>query len=152
MDHSSVESAIPDPVSQFSIFTENKVGRLSDLTRLFTEQGIHIMAITTLDTTDSAILRVVVDDPDSARTLLRVNDISFSESPILAVEIAGEHDIERVLMALLETEMNIHYLYSFVSRPMGRSALAMSIEDMDIAIDILGTRNHKVLSQRDISR
>ncbi len=151
MDHSSVESAIPDPVSQFSIFTENKVGRLSDLTRLFTEQGIHIMAITTLDTTDSAILRVVVDDPDSARTLLRVNNISFSESPILAVEIAGEHDIERVLMALLETEMNIHYLYSFVSRPMGRSALAMSIEDMDIAIDILGGRNHKVLSQRDIS-
>jgi hypothetical protein len=60
--------------------------------------------------------------------------------------------VERVLMALLEIEVNIHYIYSFISRPMGRGALAISIEDLDIAMDILGTRNHKVLSQRDISR
>jgi hypothetical protein len=33
-----------------------------------------------------------------------------------------------------------------------RSVLAMSIEDMDIAIDIFGARNHKVLNQGDISR
>ena len=78
--------------------------------------------------------------------------MSFSESQVLAVEIAGEHDVERVLTTLLETEVNIDYIYSFISRPMGRSALAMSIEDMDIAMDILVARNHKVLSQRDISR
>jgi hypothetical protein len=57
-----------------------------------------------------------------------------------------------VLKALLETEINIHYIYAFLSRPLGRSALAMSIEDMDIAIDILGARSHKVLNQGDISR
>jgi len=152
MEQSSVEVSNQDPVVQFSIFTENKVGRLSDLTRLFARAEIHIMAITTLDTTDSAIVRVVVDDPDEARRLLQENNVSFSESQILAVEIAGEHDVELVLAALLETEINIHYIYSFLSRPLGRSALAMSIEDMDIAIDILGARNHKVLSQRDISR
>ena len=101
---------------------------------------------------DIGILRIVVDDPDAARDLLVSQDYAFSESPILAVEIAGEHDVEGVLMALLEAEVNIHYMYSFISRPMGRSALAMSIEDLDIAMDILGARNHKVLSQRDISR
>jgi hypothetical protein len=152
MEQSSVEVSNQDPVVQFSIFTENKVGRLSDLTRLFAQAEIHIMAITTLDTTDSAIVRVVVDDPDEARRLLQENNVSFSESQILAVEIAGEHDVELVLAALLETEINIHYIYSFLSRPLGRSALAMSIEDMDIAIDILGARNHKVLNQGDISR
>jgi len=152
MDQSQVEISNNDPVIQFSIFTENKVGRLSDLTRLFAQAEIHIMAITTLDTTDSAIVRVVVDDPDAARDLLASNNVAFSESQILAVEIAGERDVELVLMALLETEINIHYIYSFLSRPMGRSALAMSIEDMDIATDILGARNHKVLNQGDISR
>ena len=53
---------------------------------------------------------------------------------------------------MLETEVNIDYIYLFISRLMGRSALVMSIEDMDISMDILGARNHKVLSQRDISR
>jgi len=152
METPTVESTTPDPVCQFSIFTENKVGRLADLTRLFGQKAIHILALNTLDTTDSAILRVIVDDPDKARELLRENGVSFSESQVLAVEIAGEHDVERVLTTLLETEVNIDYIYSFISRPMGRSALAMSIEDMDIAMDILGARNHKVLSQRDISR
>ena len=84
--------------------------------------------------------------------LLLENAVAFSESEVLAVEIAGEHDIDRVLAALLEAEINIHYTYAFVSRPMGKSALAMSIEDIDVAVDILGTRNLRVLSQRDISR
>lgn len=110
------------------------------------------MALTTLDTTDSSITRVVVDDPTAARILFREYGIAFTESEILAVEIAGEHDIERVLAALLEAEINIHYIYSFVSRPGGKSALAMSIEDADIATHILNTRNVKVISQRDISR
>ena len=41
------------------------------------------------------------------------------ESPILALEIAGERDVEGVLMALLETEVNIDYMYSFIIRSMG---------------------------------
>jgi len=122
------------------------------LVRAFSKKSIHILALTTLDTTDIGILRIVVDDPDAARELLVSQRYAFSESPILAVEIAGERDIGGVLMALLEAEVNIHYMYSFISRPMGRSALAMSIEDLDIAMDILRVRKHKVLSQRDISR
>jgi len=152
MDQPSVESTTPDPVTQFSIFTESKVGRLADLIRMFAQNSIHVMALTTLDTTDSAILRVVVDDPDRARALLQEFNLAFSESPIIVVEIAGEHAVEGVLCALLETEINIHYLYSFIARPEGKSALAMSLEDPEIAADILTTRNHRVLSQRDISR
>ena len=152
MDSSSVERSIPDPVKQFSIFTENKVGRLSDLVKLLGRSEIHVLALTTLDTTDSSITRVVVDDPVATRLLFHEHAIAFSESEVLAVEIAGEHDIDRVLSALLEAEINIHYIYSFVSRPMGKSALAMSIEDIDVAVHILNTRNLKVMSQRDISR
>lgn len=152
MDLPSVDSSHRDPICQFSIFMENKVGRLADIFRLLADEHIHVLALTTLDTTDSAITRVVVDDPDRARELLNENRISFSESEILAVEIAGEHDINRVLAALLETEINVHYIYAFVSRPMGKSALAMSIEDMDLAVHILNTRNLKVLCRSDISR
>ena len=148
----SVESTTPDPVSQFSIFTENKVGRLGDLIKLFTNHNIHVQALTTLDTTDSAILRVIVDDPDRTRMLLEEHAISYSESDVLVVEIAGEHDIDSVLAAILEVEVNIHYIYSFLSRPNGRGAVAASIEDMDMASDALKRRNLKVLSQRDISR
>lgn len=152
MEQPAIETSVPDPVKQLSIFMENKVGRLSDIFRLFAEQEIHVMALTTLDTTDCAITRVVVDDPQQAKALLWQNDITFSETEVLAVEIAGEHDINLVLASLLQTEINVHYIYAFVSRPNGRSALAISIEDMELATDILNTRGIRVLSQRDISR
>ncbi|MDQ8179862.1 acetolactate synthase [Pelagicoccus sp. SDUM812005] len=154
MDNPSIETetAVPDPVKQLSIFMENKVGRLSDIFRLFEDSGIHVMALTTLDTTDCAITRVVVDDPQKAKELLWEHDVTFSESEVLAVEIAGEHDMNRVLASLLQTEINIHYIYAFVSRPHGRSALVISIEDTDLAVHILNTHNIRVLSQRDISR
>lgn len=141
-----------DPVKQFSVFTENRVGRLHDLTSLFKAHDVHIMALTVLDTTDCAIDRVIVDDPDKAKELMISNDFPYSECNVLAVEIADESQLSGVLAALLEAEINIHYIYSFIKRPDGRSALAINTEDLDVAAQALASRGFKVLTQGDIAR
>jgi hypothetical protein len=141
-----------DPVKQFSVFTENRVGRLYDLTALLKDNNVHVMAITVLDTTDSAIVRLVVDDPDKARELMINNDFPYTECDVLAIEISDEADLKEVLAALLEAEINIHYVYSFIKRPDGKGALAINAEDTDVATQALGTHGFKVLTQRDISR
>ena len=63
----------PTTGEQF-VFTENRVGRLHDLTSLFRAHNVHIMALTVLDTTDCAIDRLIVDDPEKARELMVSND------------------------------------------------------------------------------
>jgi hypothetical protein len=141
-----------DPVKQFSVFTENRVGRLHDLTSLFKAHNVHIMALTVLDTTDCAIDRVIVDDPDKAKELMISNDFPYSECNVLAVEIADESQLSGVLAALLEAEINIHYVYSFMKRPEGKSALAINTEDLDVAAQALGSRGFRVLTQGDIAR
>ena len=141
-----------DPVKQFSVFAENRVGRLHDLTTLLRENNVHVMAITVLDTTDSAIIRVILDDPDKARELMVNNDFPYTEVDILAVEIIDEFELKGVLAALFEAEINIHYVYSFIKRPEGRSALAISAEDIDVATQALNRRGFQVLTQRDIAR
>ncbi len=141
-----------DPVKQFSVFAENRVGRLYDLTALFKNNNVHVMALTVLDTTDSSILRLIVDDPDKARELMINNDFPYTEVDVLAVEISDESELKDVLAALLEAEINIHYVYSFIKRPEGKSALAFNIEDADVAAQSLNSRGFKILTQRDISR
>ena len=141
-----------DPVKQFSVFTENRVGRLHDLTSLFKAHDVHIMALTVLDTTDCAIDRLIVDDPDKAKELMISNDFPYTECSVLAVEIADESQLSGVLAALLEAEINIHYIYSFIKRPEGRSALAINTEDLDVAAQALASRGFKVLTQGDIAR
>ena len=48
-------------VTQFSVFTPNRLGRLHDLVGLLGSQNVHVLAIAILDTTDSAIIRLVVN-------------------------------------------------------------------------------------------
>ncbi len=141
-----------DPVRQFSVFIENRAGRLLDLTALLARHNVHIMAMTTLDTTDCAIDRMVLDDPERARELLAANNFFFTECDVLAVEFSDESKLQEVFRALYEVEMNIHYVYSFLCRPHGRSAIALKVEDLDLATNSLNNRGFKILTQRDISR
>ncbi len=141
-----------DPVKQFSVFIPNRVGQLLDLAALLGKHNVHVLAMTTLDTTDCAIDRLIVDDPERARELMAANNFSFTECDVIAVEITEESQLKGVLSALLTVEINLHYLYSFLLRPEGKSALALSVEDNDLATSALNTRGFKVLSQRDIAR
>ncbi len=141
-----------DPVKQFSIFCENRLGRLYDLTALFKDNDVHVMAMTVLDTTDSAIVRVIADDPDRARELMVNNDFPYTETDVLAVEITDESALKGVLAALFEAEINVHYLYSFISRPEGKSALVIHAEDADVAAQALNQRGFRALTQSDIAR
>jgi len=147
-----ISTSSNDPVRQFSIFAENRVGRLHDLTTLFKAHGVHIMALTVLDTTDSAIVRVIVDDPDRARELMVNNDFPYSEGEVLAVEITDESELTGVLAALFEAEINVFYVYSFIKRPEGRSALVISTEDVDVAAQALNQCGFRVLTPHDIAR
>ncbi len=141
-----------DPVKQFSVFAENRLGRLYDLTALLKNNQVHVMGITVLDTTDSAIVRFIADDPDKARELMINNDFPYVECDVLAIEINDESELNSILAALFEAEINIHYIYSFIKRPEGRCAIAINAEDGDVAAQSLSQRGFRVLTQRDISR
>ena len=151
-----VAKAIPgrqrDAVKQFSVFTANRLGRLHDITQLFGARGVHILAVMVLDTTDSAILRLVVDDPERAREQLHEHGFAFTESELLVVEIAAATRLNELMAALLEAELNIYYLYSFIPHPQGKSLLALSMEDNEMAEQVLTRHQFRVLRQMDISR
>lgn len=142
----------PDPVIQFSVFTPNRLGRLHDLISLLYSRNVHLMALSVLDTTDSAIIRIVVDDPDQARDLLKEHEFPFTESHLVAVEFNPATEWSRLMNAMLQTELNINYLYSFIPQPQGKSVLALSMEDNELAEQVLRQHQFRVLKQSDISR
>lgn len=152
MSEVAVHRHRPEPIRQFSVFAENRMGRLHDLIGLFNDEGVHVLALTALDTTDAAILRLIVDDPDRARRLLVEHGFAFTESEVLVVEFDSETKLKGVLAALLQAEVNIHYAYSLITRPNGRPALALSLEDFDIAATVLTQHQFKVLLQADLLR
>ena len=140
-----------DPVIQFSIFTPNRLGRLHDLIALFGGRTVHVLGLMVLDTTDSAIIRMVVDDPDLAREILVRESFPFTESKLVVVEVVPT-DLGRLMSAMLEAELNINYLYSLISHPEGKSVIGLSMEDNEMAEQALRRHQFRVLRQSDISR
>jgi hypothetical protein len=151
MESQTTKARRQDPVAQFSVFTANRVGRLNELVTLLGANGVHVLGLMVLDTTDSAIIRMLVDDPDKARELLVLGSFPFTESSIVAVEVTSA-DLVRLMTSLLQAELNINYLYSFIPHPEGKSLLALSMEDNEVAEDVLRQNQFRVLSQSDISR
>jgi hypothetical protein len=141
-----------EAVVQFSIFTPNRLGRLHAVLNLLGAKNVHVLAITVLDTTECAVLRLVVDDPDRARELLEEGGFAFAESRLLATEISSTEELNKLLAALLEAELNLNYLYPFIPHPNGKSLLAISVEDNETAAQTLRRHQFPVLKQADISR
>ena len=142
----------PDDVKQFSVFTANRLGKLHDLIGLLGSHAVHVLALTVIDTTDSAIVRLVVDDPDKARRLLHDQGFAFTESDLLVVELPAATALGALMSALLEAELNINYLYSFILHPDGKAVLALSMEDNEVGEQVLKRHQFRVLKQSDISR
>jgi hypothetical protein len=151
MPAETAQAGRPDPVVQFSVFTPNRLGRLNDLIGMLGKHDVHALALMVLDTTDSAIVRLVVDDPDRARELLVSGGFPFTESRVIAVEV-NPSDLTRLMAALLEAELNINYLYSFIPHPEGKPTLALSMEDNDLAEQTLRRHQFRTLRQTDVSR
>ncbi len=147
----TIKAGRADPVVQFSVFTPNRLGRLHDLIQLFGAHGVHVLALMVLDTTDSAIIRVAVDDPDRTRELLSTGGFPFTESRLVVVEAAST-DLVRLMAALLQAELNVNYLYSFIPHPEGKSIIALSMEDNEMAEQVLQRNQFRTLKQSDISR
>jgi len=152
MPAKTIPARTPDPVTQFSVFTPNRLGRLHDLIGVLASHGVNVLALAVLDTTDSSIMRLVVDDPDKGRELLQEHGFPFTESQLLVVEMNSATELGRLMAALLEAELNINYLYSFIPHPNGKSILGLSMEDNDVAEQVLRRYQFRVLKQVDVSR
>lgn len=147
------ESLQPPLVKQFSVFLENKVGALLNLTRTLGESNVHVCGISVVDTADASVVRIVVDDPDRCREALMKAGIPISESNIVVVELPrGPEKLDTVLRSLVAAELNILYTYSLMVRPHDKALLALYCEDAEFARDVLAKAGYRVLRQKDISR
>lgn len=140
-------------VRQFTIFLENKVGRLQMLIRSI-EQGVgQIAALSIEESGDAALVRMIAGQPDYGRELLETAGFPFCETEMLVVELpeVGHQPIASICQALLAAEMNIHYAYPLLCRPKG-PALALYVEDITLAAQLLIKKGFTLVSQADLAR
>ena len=140
-------------VKQFSVFLPNKVGAMLDVLKLLNAHDYHVVAMSVSESTDSAIARVVVSDPEGAEKLFRQDNIAFGMCEVVVVEMREvATELPKLFATLFMGEVNVHFTYPLLMRPRGHAALALHLDDNDCAISVLTGAGFKLLSQADISR
>ena len=150
---STVERLDGPRVNQFSVFLPNRVGALMEVVKLLNERLVDVVAISVQDSADTAIVRIVVTDPDSVQSIFREHEIPYSMCELCVVELKdGPHGLGKLLAALLAAEVNLFGSYGLLTSPNGRAALALHVEDYECACSVLQSHGFTILSQSDISR
>ncbi len=140
-------------VKQFSVFLANKVGAMLDVVKMLNANHIHVVALSVSESTDSAIARVVVSDPEGAERLFHEHNIAFGICEVVVVEMREvATQLVKLLATLFMAEVNVHFTYALLTRPRGMAALAVHVDDTECASNVLLGAGFKILSQNEISR
>ena len=142
-----------EPVRQFSVFLHNRAGTLLGLVRLLNDAQVQVIALSVQESVDVTVVRMLVTDPDTVDTLFIEKGIPFGGCDVVVVELdQGANDLGKCLSALLTAETNIHFVYSLLSRPDGKAAVALHLEDSEFGMSVLRDGGFRLLSQKDLTR
>ena len=140
-------------VKQFSIFLPNKVGAMMEVVKLLHAHNTHVVAMSISESTDSAIARIMVSDPEMVEELFKQHNVAYGVCSMVVVELREvATQLAKLLAALLMAEVNVHFTYPLLTHPRGFAALALHVDDTDCASSVLLGEGFKLLSQADISR
>lgn len=125
-------------IKQFSVFVENKQGRLAELTRLIADAGIDLRTLSLADTRDFGILRLIVNQPEKTEQLLKENGWTYQCNSVLGIKVPDvPGGVASVLEALNEANINVEYMYAFVNRTPGRADTIIRVDDEAVALSAL---------------
>ncbi len=140
-------------VRQISVFLENKIGRLAEITQVLGDKGINIRALAIVDTTEFGILRMIVDKPEKAYEALEEKGFTVSQTEVIAVEVGDKPGGLAGVMAILgKADINVEYLYAFVALKGSNALVVLKIEKLKDAVGLLQAQKVKILSSKDIGR
>lgn len=123
---------------QLSIHLENKPGRLANILSALAREKVNIVAMTVMDSHDSPVLRLVVDDPTRARGCLRELNMSPNESEVLVVELRNQPGaLAHICEQLAGDHINVDYCYCSAGGKNGKTFGIFKVSNNDRAVKAL---------------
>ncbi len=138
-------------VRQFTVFLENRVGRLLALLRALEEGEQKLYALAIEESADAALVRLIVSDPENAKPFLKKQGFSLSVTEVLCVQMPPKMSspLGALCSALLAAELNLHYTYPMMHTPLG-PAVAVYTDDSTLAAQLLIKKNFRLISEGDL--
>ena len=141
----------PPVVTQLSVFLTNKVGKLFDLVEAFDVSPTNICALSVHEASDHAVVRLITSNVADARRILKASGMAFNEKDVLVVEMSKDRSLANMAMNLLRAELSIHFAYPLMLSAGRAPAMALAVDDITLAGQILLRKEFTLLGEADLS-
>jgi hypothetical protein len=139
-------------IRQFTVFLENRVGQLLEVVRRFEGTEVRIVALSISDSAECAFVRFLLSHPEEGREILERAGLAIIESDLIGVELPeGPQPLLQICTALLQAEVNIIQAYPLFVRPRGRPAVALMVDNIEMGLETLASRQFTMISEADLS-
>ncbi|MDH5202686.1 MAG: ACT domain-containing protein, partial [Nitrospirota bacterium] len=136
---------------QISIFLENKSGRLAEVTGVLAKAGINIRALSLADTADFGILRLIVNDTEKARQVLKDNGFTVEKTKVVAIEVPDKPGgLATILDTIKDEGINVEYMYAFVQKSGQNAIVVFRFDEFEKAIEILRKAGVRTLEGEEL--
>lgn len=140
-------------IKQLTVFVENKQGALVSITDALSAQGINLRALSIAETQDFGILRLIVNDTQSAQQILADAGYLIKITEVVGVKIGdAPGKLTAALKVLNDNNINMEYLYAFMARTEKHAYVVIRVEDNTAAEKALEDAGFHLITEPDICK
>jgi hypothetical protein len=123
---------------QLALFLENRPGALARVCDALSEANVNIYAISTSDTVDHIVVRMVVSDPMLALRLFEEHGALVVETDVLMIDSSNKPgSLAKIASQLAEARINIEYVYCATSPDAKKGLLILRPSNPQKALKVL---------------
>ena len=140
-------------IKQLNIFVENKKGALVEITETLASHDVNIRALSIADTEEFGILRLIVNDNDTACKILSEKDFLIKITEVVGVKIGDQPGkLSTALSVLDDEDINVEYLYAFMARTEKHAYVVLRVADNAQAEKALEAAGYHMITDADINK
>ncbi len=140
-------------LKQLTVFVKNEQGALVAITELLAEKGVNIRALSIADTEEFGILRLIVSDNEAACAALNEMGYLIKNTDVVGVKIGdAPGKLSTALKVLDDAQINMEYLYAFMSRTEKHAYVVLRVADNNAAEKALEDAGFHIITDADVCK
>lgn len=138
-------------IKQLTVFVENKQGALVSITETLSKNNINLRALSIAETRDFGILRLIANGEENVEKILSEEGYLIKITEVIGVKIIDEPGkLSEALKVLSDNDINVEYLYAFMTRSEEHAYVVIRVEDNEVAEKILEDAGFQLISEEDV--
>jgi hypothetical protein len=123
---------------EFSVKMEDQPGALGKICRALADQGVNILAFQSIPLEKKSLVRLVVDNPASAKSVLDNQRLEYTETEVAQAKFPHRPgELARAASQLGEANININYAYCGIEPRTNEPLLFFGVADVGRAVTVL---------------